>query len=155
MLTALTARRAVLLVFVITLATIAGAWMFQLAGYVPCQLCYQQRIAYYGVVPLSLLLLLGPPNWTKPGLYVAGAIMLASAAFGIFHAGIEWNFWVGPTTCGGDVSDGLPDLTQTFAKCNEAALRIFGISLAGYNALISAAVAVIALSATHDQVGTI
>jgi disulfide bond formation protein DsbB len=135
----LTAAR---LVFLASLGVIAGAWLFQWAGYLPCDLCLKQRWAYYAVVPLSALLAFAQPIWIKQGLWLCAAIMVGSMIFGIYHAGVEWKFWEGPGTCSaGTLSGLLPDLTKPTVKCDEAAIRILGLSLAGWNAIASAAIA--------------
>jgi disulfide bond formation protein DsbB len=154
MLEKLDPQKASLSLFVIATATIAGAWIFQLAGYDPCHLCLQQRWAYYFAIPFSLLLLVSAGKNSKGarrGLYILALVMLGSAIFGAYHAGVEWKWWEGPDTCSGDISGGLPDLTKVVVACNEAALRIVGISLAGWNAIISAVLAVVALAGARHQ----
>jgi disulfide bond formation protein DsbB len=154
MLSTITQRQAFLIIFAITLATILGAWIFEYAGYLPCELCLKQRWAYYCVIPLSLLLALlsnQSPQLLKIGMIVIGLIMLASCIFGIYHAGVEWKFWAGPTECTGNFGGGLPDLTKKAVMCDQAAIRIFGISLAGYNALISAALSLFAFSKVYGS----
>jgi disulfide bond formation protein DsbB len=141
-------------IFAIATATIAGAWIFQFAGYDPCHLCLLQRWPYYFSIPFSLLLLVSAgkyPNGARRGLYLLAVVMFGSAIFGAYHAGVEWNWWEGPNTCSGDISGGLPDLTKVVVACNEAAIRIIGISLAGWNAIISAALAAIALAGARHQ----
>ena len=142
MLNSISQRQAVLIVFAVTLATILGAWGFEYAGYLPCELCLKQRIAYYIAIPLSLVIWLvagKSPAFLKQGLVVLALIMLASSIFGIYHSGIEWKFWEGPQTCtGGSFSGGLPDLTKKAVMCDQPAIRIIGLSLAGWNAVISA-----------------
>ena len=156
MLKTLTPLQATWVVFAITLTTILGAWAFEYAGYLPCELCLKQRFAYYAAVPLSLLVALAGrnnPAVLRSGLLLLGLVMLASCVFGIYHAGVEWKFWQGPTTCtgGGDFAGGLPDLTKKAVMCDQAAIRIFGISLAGYNALISAALSLFAFSKVYGS----
>ena len=143
MLKSVSPAQAMWLVFAITLTVILGAWGFQFAGYEPCELCLKQRWAYYAVVPLSAafaLVAAGKPSLMRNGLILMGLIMLASCIFGIFHSGVEWKFWAGPTSCtGGDAFKSvLPDLSKPAVMCDQPAIRIFGLSLAGYNALISA-----------------
>jgi disulfide bond formation protein DsbB len=145
MLDAITQRNAVLLIFVVATATIAGAWIFQFAGYDPCHLCLMERWAYYAAIAVSLILLIVKSN-SKFGLYLLGLIMVASAVFGVYHAGIEWKWWAGPDTCTGTGTlSGLPDLTKPVVMCDEAAIRIIGLSLAGWNAIISSGLAIVAL----------
>jgi disulfide bond formation protein DsbB len=147
MLNTLTHRRTLLAIFAITLAVILGAWIFEYAGYAPCELCLMQRYAYYAVVPLSLLFAFLPANLQRSGLYLVALIMLGSMIFGIYHSGVEWKWWQGPTTCtGGAMTGGLPDLTKKAVMCDQPAIRIIGLSLAGWNAVISAAVAALAFT---------
>ncbi len=146
MLEALTPHRALLIILAVATATIAGAWIFQFAGYDPCHLCLMERWAYYAAMALSLVLLLTRSNG-KAWLYLLALIMLGSAIFGVYHAGVEWKWWLGPSTCtGGGTLGGLPDLTKPVVMCDEAAIRIIGLSLAGWNAVISAGLAVVALT---------
>jgi disulfide bond formation protein DsbB len=152
MLNQLNPRTSLLVIFVVMFAAIAGAWIFEALGFAPCHLCLLQRWAYYIVVPFSLVLyLLAPsqPGLVKPGLVLLALVLAGSAVFGAYHSGIEWKWWPGPSTCVGTgaVSSGLPDLTKKVVLCDEAALRIFGLSLAGWNAVISAALCALALRA--------
>ncbi len=143
----LTQRQTLLAVFAITAVVLVGAWGFEYFGYAPCELCLMQRYAYYAVIPLSLLFSFLDPKLQRGGLYFVGLIMLGSMIFGIYHAGVEWKFWQGPTTCtGGTVTGGLPDLTKKAVMCDQPAIRILGLSLAGWNAIVSAVVAWLALS---------
>jgi disulfide bond formation protein DsbB len=154
MLEKLDPQKASLAIFVIATATIAGAWMFQFAGYDPCHLCLQQRWPYYFAIPFSLLLSVSAgknPKGARRGLYLLAVLMLGSAIFGAYHAGVEWMWWPGPDTCSGDISGGLPDLSKVVVACNEAAIRIFGLSLAGWNAIISVVLAGVALAGARHQ----
>ena len=149
---------AVLAIFVVSLATLVGAWLFQFVIKLPpCPLCLEQRIPYYVVIPLSLLvavaaLLRAPRSVVAAGFATVLIAMLCSAALGAYHAGVEWRFWAGPTDCSGPVTDFTakgPLLDQLrsirVVRCDEAAWRFLGISLAGYNVLICLAMAAIAL----------
>lgn len=150
MLKSISQTQAMWLVFLITLATILGAWGFQFAGYPPCELCLAQRYAYYAAVPLSLIFALtgvNNPKVLRWGLIIVGLIMLGSMIFGIYHSGVEWKWWQGPTACtGGGTLSGLPDLTKKPVMCDQPAIRIFGLSLASYNAIVSAITSFIAFS---------
>jgi disulfide bond formation protein DsbB len=138
-------RQTLLAVFAITLAVLVGAWGFEYFGYAPCELCLMQRYAYYAVIPLSLIFAYLPPNIQRGGLYLIALLMLGSMIFGIYHSGVEWKFWQGPTTCtGGAMTGGLPDLTKKAVMCDQPAIRILGLSLAGWNAIVSAAVSLFA-----------
>ena len=155
MLKHLTPQRAAFVVFAVAAATLVGAWLFQFYGYEPCELCLKQRWAYYAAIPLSLALAwLGGnnPALARNGLYLLALLMLASAVFGAYHAGVEWKFWPGPSTCSGDGGlSGLPDLSKPAVMCDEPSIRIFGLSLAGWNALISLALTIVALKGARSH----
>ena len=148
---------AALAVFVGSAATILGAWYFQyVLKYPPCPLCLEERLPYHVVIPLSLLLAIAaivraPRALIVTGFVVIIAAMLFSAGLGAYHAGVEWRWWPGPTDCSGPMTDFTingPLLKQLqsihVVRCDEAAWRLFGLSLAGYNVLISLALAAIA-----------
>jgi disulfide bond formation protein DsbB len=140
MLNAFTAKNCLAIILAVALATIAGAWLFEYFGYAPCELCLKQRWAYYAAIPLSAALFLVPsPQIRTYGLYLLCLLWLGSMVFGIYHSGVEWKWWVGPSTCTGTgaLTGGLPDLTKPVVMCDEPAIRIFGLSLAGWNAIIS------------------
>jgi len=150
---------AALLVLIVATATIAGAWFFQLVlGIKPCPMCLEQRYAYYMIIPLSALVALGaakgaPRPLLLAGLAVIALAALANSAFGVYHAGVEWKFWQGPTDCTGPIGNlgSAGNLLQRLdtvkvIRCDEVQWRSLGLSLAGYNALISALMAAIAAS---------
>jgi disulfide bond formation protein DsbB len=155
MLNTLSLRNAALAVAAIATATIAGAWIFEYLGYAPCPLCLQQRWAYYAGIPLALVVAAitpAKPGAARAGFVLLGLLWIGSAAFGAYHAGVEWKLWAGPDTCGGGgLTGGLPDLSKPVVACDAAAIRIFGLSLAGWNAVISLAMAGIALKGARDH----
>ena len=76
----------------------------------------------------------------------------ANAGYGAFHAGVEWGFWPGPATCSGPVQDlgSAGNLLQRLdtvkvVRCDEVQWRFLGLSLAGYNVLISGLMGAVAL----------
>lgn len=144
------AFRSAVAIFVIALATIAGAWSFEAMGYAPCELCLAQRWPYYAAVPLAGLAVLVAWRGCRLATVTAFAglalVFAASAIFGAYHSGVEWGFWPGPSACSGalapadSVTDFLAQLEQApVVRCDAPALRILGLSLAGWNALVSAA----------------
>ena len=148
---------AALAILVIAAATIAGAWYFQLVlGLQPCPMCLEEREAYYLAIPLAALLALAAGLHAPRGLLICGLVILALAAlgnavFGAYHAGVEWKFWAGPTDCTGPVGNlgsagSLLDRLDSVkvVMCDEIQWSFLGISLAGYNALISLLMAAIA-----------
>jgi disulfide bond formation protein DsbB len=138
--------------------TILGAWFFQLViGLAPCPLCLEQRIPYYVGIPLAVILAFAALRGAPRGVMVAGLsalalIFLVSAALGFYHAGVEWKWWPGPQDCSGPLAplgsaqDFLQRLQQVrVVRCDEIPWSFLGLSLAGYNALISLALAGIAI----------
>jgi disulfide bond formation protein DsbB len=149
---------AALAITAIAAATLAGAWFFQLVLDIrPCPLCLEQRYAYYLAVPLGALVAWAAARRAPRAALIAGLAVLALAALanaylGAFHAGIEWGFWPGPAECSGPVLD-LGKAGSLFdnldkvkvIRCDEVQWRFLGLSLAGYNALISLAMAALAV----------
>lgn len=119
-----------------------------IGGVAPCPLCLDQRIAYYAAVPLALLafaLLPGNAPLSRAILALLAVGFVFNAGLGVYHSGIEWGWWPGPETCSGAGSIATtPDAllqglkNPRVVRCDAAALRVLGLSLAGYSALISA-----------------
>ena len=148
---------AALAILVIAAATLAGAWYLQLVKEIlPCPLCLEQRYAYYFAVPFAALVALAAARGAPRGVVLAGLALLALAALGNawlggYHAGVEWGFWKGPTDCTGTGFNlgGAGNLLENLDKvkvvrCDEVQFRFLGVSLAGYNVLISLLMAAIA-----------
>ncbi|HEX7792491.1 MAG TPA: disulfide bond formation protein B [Afipia sp.] len=137
--------------------TIAGAWFFELVLDIrPCPLCLEQRYAYYLAIPLAALIAIGASRGISRGLLgaalaILALALLANAGLGAYHAGVEWGFWQGPTDCSGPIIDfGTGSLLDGLNKvkvirCDEVQWRFLGLSLAGYNALISLGMAALAV----------
>ena len=148
---------AALAVAAIAAATLAGAWFFELVLDIrPCPLCLEQRYAYYLAVPLGVLVALAAAKDAPRAVLVAGFAILALAALGNawlggYHAGVEWHFWQGPTDCTGEIGNlgsagNLLERLDTVkvVRCDEVQWKFLGLSLAGYNVLISLLMAAIA-----------
>jgi disulfide bond formation protein DsbB len=141
----------------IAAATLAGAWFMQLALDIrPCPLCLEQRYAYYLTIPLAALTALAAAKEAPRAVLLAGLAVLAAAALGnsvlaTYHAGVEWHFWQGPTECTGPIGNlgsagNLLERLDTVkvVRCDEVQWKFLGLSLAGYNVLISLLMAAIA-----------
>jgi disulfide bond formation protein DsbB len=156
------AMTAALVVAAVGIATILGAYYFQyVLKYDPCPLCLEQRIAYYVSIPLAIIVAVAagagaPRRIVAAGLGIIALAMLLNAGLALFHAGVEWHWWKGPQECsgsdtvlnpgGGGLFDTLAKGNSNPARCDEAAWRdpIVHVSLAGYNVLISLALAAVA-----------
>lgn len=159
MIQGLNARNVTGLVLAGGLAVIATAWGFQLiGGYVPCKLCLEQRVPYYAGLPLTALaLFLIATHRTVLALLAllgVAAIFAYGSGLGIYQAGAEWQFWAGPNDCGGGSAapDSAANMLQALqstriVSCTEASWRMLGLSFAGWNAVASGGLAILALVA--------
>ncbi len=144
------------LVCLAAVGAIATAHGFEhIGGYEPCPLCLQQRMPYYFAIPAGLLAFLlargGRTGAARGLLLLCGLAFVINAGLGVYHSGVEWDWWPGPTSCvgGGNLATGagglLDSLRETrVVRCDEAQWRLFGLSFAGYNVLISAGLAAVA-----------
>ncbi len=142
----------------ISAITLASVWILQERGYNPCELCLKERIPFYAALPVAALLAILSrrldPRLAKTGFALLALVFAAGAVLGAYHAGVEWHLWAGPTGCSGaaaapvDVGDFLKALDNvTVVRCDEAALHVFGLSLAAWNAVLSAVLAGVAVLA--------
>ena len=144
--------RASVVVFVVATATILTALAFEhLGGYAPCPLCLEERYAYYFAVPASALALFlargDRTGFARILLLLIALAFLANMAAGIFHAGVEWKWWPGPGECSGafELQWGQGGVVDTpIIRCDEASWRFLGLSFAGWNAMVSAFLALVA-----------
>ena len=128
-------------------ALLAGAYTSQWGfGLVPCEMCWWQRYPHFAAVAIAAMALL-LRRQPAGGLLVrlAALAILISGLIGAYHAGVEYHWWEGFTTCtttqlGGNALDAI--LNAPLIRCDQAQWTLFGISLAGYNFLISTAAAV-------------
>ena len=144
------ARLSLLAILLVAAGTIGGALLSEhFFGLVPCKLCLQQRYPYYVALPFGAVLLVLPSRWSRPGLAILAIVFAVSAALGAYHAGVEWALWAGPTDCGGGTGSAAAGMDEFMRQlgsvrvvsCTDAAWRFAGLSLAGWNALISAVLA--------------
>jgi disulfide bond formation protein DsbB len=147
---------------VISLAMLATAWSFQLFGHLsPCHLCLKQRDIYWIAVGVSLVasvwaLFTGAKGPPRVFSFVLFAIFLTGAALAFFHAGVELKWWNGPQSCtasGGEISIDqmaafLAGAASSAPMCDVAQWRMYGLSMAGYNAIASAVLAILSLLAS-------
>lgn len=124
----------------------AGALGSQyIGGLYPCEMCHWQRWPHYAAIPLALLaILLRRQGLGRLFLALAALAILTSGAIGAFHAGVEYGWWEGLTTCssiadsGGSTDDMLRNLMRApVVRCDEAQWTLAGVSLAGFNAILS------------------
>jgi disulfide bond formation protein DsbB len=139
--------------------TLLGAFFFQyVVGLAPCALCILQRWPHAAAVALGLgaLALARRPGARGAALGLAGLALLAGAGIAAFHVGVEQGWWAGTASCGGaaGAAASVEDLrAQIMAapvvRCTDVPWSLLGVSMAGYNALISLALAGFALLAAR------
>jgi disulfide bond formation protein DsbB len=149
-----------LIIAAASVAILASVWIFQGLGFQPCELCLTQRYAFYAAAPFAALTAaLGAASahgLARAGFAVLAAAFVASAALAAYHVGVEYHWWAGPTACTGGLAGSIDvnDLAKALdsvkvVRCDEVQLRIAGLSLAGWNVLASAALAVYAALAAR------
>ncbi|MBK5960453.1 disulfide bond formation protein B [Rhodoplanes elegans] len=145
---------AALLLAAASTAIVLGAQVFQhVVGIPPCPLCLEQRIPHYAAVPIALIVAMAVQRRAPRGLVAAGfgllaLAMLTAAGIGGYHAGVEWGFWPGPSDCSGEIkafgtAGSLLQQMQTTSviRCDVVMFRFLGLSLAGWNVVMSTALA--------------
>lgn len=145
---------------------LAGAFAFEhIGGLPPCPLCIEQRWAHVGVIVVGVisfaLIQTNASARQSARLFnwILGLVFLFAMYKALNHVGIEYGWWAGPASCtaSGAVSLDLNDLTRSLDQptnvvlCDEIAWQMFGISMAGYNALISAGLAVLSFTAAFRE----
>ncbi|MEO0363198.1 MAG: disulfide bond formation protein B [Pseudomonadota bacterium] len=136
---------------------VLGAALFSqyVGGLSPCPMCIWQRWPHAIAIALAALALaLGARRAAAPPLGLAAAALLVGAGIGVFHAGVELKLWDGPSTCvggpvGGVAASDLLDqiMSAPVVRCDEVVWSFLGISMAGWNAILSLGLAVVAATA--------
>ncbi|WP_026381631.1 disulfide bond formation protein B [Afifella pfennigii] len=147
-----------LIVFLASGATVLAALAFEhIGGYEPCALCLTERVPYYLALPVAAFAAGAAWRAAPPALLIlvfAGLalIMAVSAGLGVYHAGVEWDFWEGPAACAptGGPSDATSMLNSLQAgnvgpSCEDAVWRFLGLSFAGWNVVASLFLVTLAL----------
>lgn len=136
-------------------ALLGGALLSEYVGVLaPCEMCYWQRWPHAAAIGFALLALLFRGGAARFFLVLAALAIAVSGGIGIFHAGVEYGWWEGLTACstssmGGSTQDILANIMATpLVRCDVPQWTLFGVSLAGYNAILSlgAAIAILVLT---------
>ena len=143
-----------------SLALFGGALLFQYyGGLAPCHLCLLQRWPHRIALGIGVVALLVPNGVIQRVLALAGALtMVVSVGLGIYHSGVEQKWWEGPTTCtSGDISQVNADdllnqiMNAPVVHCDQIAWSMWGLSMASWNAVISAVLVAIWLTAASRR----
>jgi disulfide bond formation protein DsbB len=134
-------KQARLLALLVPVGLLGGALFSQyVGGLYPCEMCYWQRWPHGAAILLALGALLSPigaPR-TRALVLLAALAITVSGAIGVFHAGVELGYWEGVTQCTANGAKSLQDILSTpLVRCDQVQWSLFGISMAGWNAIIS------------------
>lgn len=125
-------------------ALMAGALGSQYIGHLfPCEMCHWQRWPHYAAIVLALIAFVVPERPARLLTGLAIAAIFVSGLIGVFHAGVEYHLWQGITRCSAPVTgqsagDLMSQIMATpMIQCDVPQWTLFGISLAGFNAIFS------------------
>jgi disulfide bond formation protein DsbB len=150
-------NQARLLALLVPAALLGGALGSQyIGGLYPCEMCYWQRWPHAAAILLALGALVSPIDAprTRPLVLLAAFAVAASGAIGVFHAGVELGLWEGITVCTTTGAASLEDIMKVpLVRCDQVQWSLIGISMAGWNAILSlAGAAAIVVLATRKPV---
>ena len=125
-----------------SLALIMGAYSFEyIGGFLPCKLCYWQRYPHFLnilIFPIFYLFQM------RSLIFIGMMSMLISTILAFYHVGVEQKYWLGPNSCTNSsienlTTDQLLDqiMNAPLVRCDEIAWELIGVSMAGWNVLIS------------------
>ncbi len=145
-------RQAPALILLASALALGGAFVGQYGFDLrPCVLCIYQRWPYVAAALIALALLAvlrRRPALSAPLLVLAALAFASTAGIGLFHVGVEQHWWQGTAACGGAATPDSVDALRALLKsapavrCDDVAWRLFGLSMAGWNMLYGAALAV-------------
>ena len=146
-----TARQPLIIILVAAIAVIGAALVSQYwGGLQPCELCLMERWPYYAAIMIAVLALALPaPGWPRVALLLLVLVFVGSAVLGFYHVGVEQHWFQGPTACtnSGRAPQTLAELKQMLARtqvvlCDQVQWSLWGVSLAGWNFLVSVLIAI-------------
>lgn len=128
-----------MLALVLPAGLLGGALISQYGfGLPPCEMCHWQRWPHYAAVFAALAAFIVPGNFQRALIALAALLIAVSGAIGVFHAGVEYGWWEGLTTCAVPGATSMEDLLNApLIRCDVAPWTLGGVSLAGFNALFS------------------
>jgi disulfide bond formation protein DsbB len=146
--------RLVLLATLGSAALLLGAYGFQhLGGMPPCKLCLWQRWPHATAIVIGLVIMV---TGEVKAAWLGAVAALSTAAIGMYHVGVEQDWWEGPTSCTSSSVSGMSAqdlmnqiLAAPIVRCDEIAWQLAGISMAGWNAIASLLLAVIWIEAAR------
>jgi disulfide bond formation protein DsbB len=157
-------RLVAMLIFLLAAATIAGAFAYESIGYLPCELCYKERVPYYAAFALAPLAgfaaQTGRAGLARAAFLLMSLLFLGDTVLSMYHSGVEWKIFAGPSDCSGalstaaSVDDFMKQLqTVKVVRCDEPTLWVLGLTLANWNVLVSGALAWLAAIGARESAG--
>ena len=145
-------HQARLLALLLPAGLLGGALFSQyVGGLYPCEMCYWQRWPHGAAILLALGAFLSPSR-ARPLVLLAALAIAVSGAIGVFHAGVELGYWEGITHCTATGATSLQDiLSVPLVRCDQVQWDFLGISMAGWNALLSLAGAALILTLARGK----
>ncbi len=137
-----------LIALLLPLGLLGGALGSQyLGGLHPCEMCYWQRWPHFAALALALVsyaLASRLPDRGRSLVWLAALAIIVSGAIGAYHAGVEPGIFEGFTTCTSATSAGLSSeellkavMAAPIVRCDDIQFAFLGISMAGWNAILS------------------
>lgn len=138
----------------------------RIGGLAPCYLCYKQREVYWVALTVALVSMLlvrtkFGERLRRPANALLGVIFLVGAGVAFYHAGAEWGWWPGPAVCtsGGTGGVSAADMAAIMGgegkiaapSCEKPLWHFLGLSMAGWNVLISLKLAILSFVATRKE----
>lgn len=140
-----------LLALLVPLGLLAGAYGSEYwGGLHPCEMCWWQRYAHFAALPFAALAMVVGAGRDRALLWLAAAAIAASGAIGVYHAGVELGYFEGFTQCTAQASGSVEDLLKSvfeapLVRCDEIQWSFLGVSMAGWNAILSLSAALLIL----------
>jgi disulfide bond formation protein DsbB len=155
-------RTSALFLLVASAGSLLAAFFFQyVIGLQPCVLCIWQRWPYAVVIVLAILTVAAQaPKLRAALLALCGVALLFGGGVAVFHVGVEQHWWTGTPGCGVTATANSIDalraqiMAAPVVRCDQVAWSLFGISMAGYNILISLALAAVAFVSARRAIGS-
>jgi disulfide bond formation protein DsbB len=155
-------RTSALFLLVASAGSLLVAFFFQyVIGLQPCVLCIWQRWPYAVVIVLAILTVAAQaPKLRAALLALCGVALLFGGGVAVFHVGVEQHWWTGTPGCGVTATANSIDalraqiMAAPVVRCDQVAWSLFGISMAGYNILISLALAAVAFVSARRAIGS-
>jgi len=153
-----------LVALIASAALLGGAYYFQyVVGLEPCDLCWLQRYPHMAAIALGLA---SVASFAKPKLsfiFALGAIiaLFITAGIGVYHFGVEHHWWLGPSSCTSRLPSGLSAeelkkrlFSTKMVLCDSIPWQMWGISMAGWNAILSGGIALVLTVKVARHIGT-